>query len=299
MNIESPVKILVQRRAALGDVIMSTGVVRELRKRYGPAAQIDVATEFLEPYRNNPHVSNLIPMSALPTDIALHWDIFINLDDAYETNPINHYVDTYFHRAFGDWVGLDQTVELYPDSDDRDIVNRDLAQIGDKFIVVHMRNWHWGAKNIQPDVWFQIFERLFQVRADFRIVCAGGHTDLMVSDHPLFYDVRTRYNSQQLKLLCDQAACFVGIDSGPFQCAAASDTHIVALLTHLHPDRILPYRSGIQGFDCTAFQTSEDCAGCNDQQARPISQLVCHKQTFPCTGNFDVEAIAHDILENL
>ena len=112
MNIESPVKILVQRHAAIGDVIMSTGVVRELRKRYGPEAQIDVATEFLEPYRNNPHVSNLIPMSALPTDIARHWDIYINLDNAYEANPLNHYVDTYFHRAFGDWLGLDQDVEL-------------------------------------------------------------------------------------------------------------------------------------------------------------------------------------------
>jgi ADP-heptose:LPS heptosyltransferase len=299
MNIESPVKILVQRRAAIGDVIMSTGVVRELRKRYGPEAQIDVATEFLEPYRNNPHVSNLIPMSALPTDIARHWDIYINLDNAYETNPINHYVDTYFHRVFGDWLGLDQNVELYPDSDDRDIVDQDLAQIGDKFIVVHMRNWHWGAKNIQPDVWFQVFEQLFLARSDFKIVCAGGPTDLMIADHPLFYDVRTRYNSQQLKLLCDSAACFVGIDSGPFQCAAASNTHIIALLTHLHPDRILPYRSGIQGHECTVIQTSEDCRGCNDQQARPVSQLVCHKRTYPCVSNFDTEAIANAILEQL
>jgi len=206
MNIENPVKILVQRTAAMGDVIMSTGVVRELRRRYGDTAQITVATDFLEVYRNNPHINNLIPANVLSAEYVNHWDIYIDLDNAYETNPVNHYVDTYFYRAFGDFSELDQRVELHPDDNDRSVVQEDLDKIGDKFIVVHMRNWHWGAKNISTDVWFQVFEKLFLQRTDFKIVCVGGKTDLMIDAHPLFYDVRERYNSQQLKLLCDSAA---------------------------------------------------------------------------------------------
>ena len=54
LNIERPIQILVRRRAALGDVIMSTGVVRELKKRYN--CVIDIATEFPNVYDNNPYV---------------------------------------------------------------------------------------------------------------------------------------------------------------------------------------------------------------------------------------------------
>jgi ADP-heptose:LPS heptosyltransferase len=54
MNIERPIQILVRRQAALGDVIMSTGVVRELKNRY--ICDIDVATEFPNVYDNNPNV---------------------------------------------------------------------------------------------------------------------------------------------------------------------------------------------------------------------------------------------------
>ena len=50
MKLERPIQILVRRRAALGDVIMSTGVVRELKKKYNNNCEIDVATEVLEVY---------------------------------------------------------------------------------------------------------------------------------------------------------------------------------------------------------------------------------------------------------
>ena len=296
MNIEQPINILVQRRAAIGDVIMSTGVVRELKKKYGDTANIDVATDCFEIYRNNPHIRNIIPVSDM-NDVK-KYDLYINLDDAYETNPKNHYVDSYFYRAFGPNNQLDKTVELFPSDDDMQLVDRDLTDIGKKFIVVHMRNWHWGAKNISLDVWLDVFGQLFEQQVDFKIVCVGGNTDHYV-DHPLFVDARAKYNSQQLKYLCDHAKAFVGIDSGPFQCAAASKTHIVALLTHLHPDYIMPYRNGKLGYNSTAVPTEEDCRGCNDRQQRPIRQLVCQKQTYPCTANFDTATISNAILNTL
>lgn len=297
MKLEQPINILVRRRAAIGDTIMSTGVIRELTKRYNNC-NIDVATEFIEVYRNNPHIRNIYLANAMP-DVS-EYDVYINLDDAYELNPTQHYVDSMFYRAFGDhFRTLDQRVELFPSAEDVSQVNSDLEQIGDKFIVVHMRQWHWASKNISLDIWFDVFAQLFERQTDFKIVCVGGETDFAVDGHPLIVDARSRYNSQQIKYLCDHARAFVGIDSGPFQCAAASDTHIVALLTHLRPECILPYRKHEMGYNCTAIQTSEDCAGCNDDQVRPVRQLVCKKQTFPCANNFNSERIVQAILGQL
>jgi len=289
MNLEKPINILVRRRAAIGDVIMSTGVVRELKRIYGNNCNIDIATECIEVYRNNPNIRHICHTNAMP-DIG-SYDKYINLDDAYELNPTGNYLDNYFYRAFGQ-TDLNQRPELFPSDDDRAAVDADLKDIGDKFITVHMRNWHWGAKNISMDVWLEVYAKLFEQRADFKIVCVGGETDFYIEDHPLFVDLRAKYTSQQLTYLMDHAACFVGIDSGPFHCAAASGTHIVALLTHLHPERIVP-------LGASYVQTNEDCRGCNDDQARPVRQLVCKKGNYPCINNFDTEAITQAILRTL
>ena len=153
MKLENPFNILVRRRSAIGDVIMSTGVVRELKRRYGDNANIDVATDVFDVYRNNPNVRNIIPTDGADPS---KYELYINLDDAYEVNPTEHYVDNYFYRAFGDSATLNRSVELFPTESDKKEVDADLADIGNKFIVVHMRNWHWAAKNITMDVWLSL-----------------------------------------------------------------------------------------------------------------------------------------------
>jgi ADP-heptose:LPS heptosyltransferase len=293
LKIKKPVNILVKRRAAIGDVIMITGVVRELKKLYGDTANIYVSTDSPSVFRCNPHIAGVITY----TDPTAAFDVVYNLDDAYEYNTGSHFVDCYFHRVFGH-TDFDKRVELFPSEEDQSKVEKDLEDLGDKFIVMHMRNWHWGAKNIDMDVWFSVLEKLFTERTDFNIVCVGGETDHYV-DHPLIFDGRTHYNDQQLKYLLDHAACFVGIDSAPFHCAAASKTHIVALLTHLNPECIMPYRNGVLGDNCTVVQTQEDCRGCNERQQTPVRQIVCEKGNTPCTKNFDADAIAQAILKTL
>lgn len=298
MKLEKPLKILVRREAAVGDVIMSTAVVRELKLLYGENVVIDVITAFPDVYRNNPHVCNVWLVTS-PPDIN-EYQIYINLDDAYETNPTQHYVENYFYRAFGH-NQHNHSVELWPTEQDQAAVDADRAELTEKFIVVHMRHWHWGAKNISPDTWLEVFRRCFAVRTDFNIVCVGKETDLYV-DHPLIFDGRNGYNIQQLSYLMNHARCFVGIDSGPYWCAAASQTHIVALLTHLRPEVILPYRKIDDSYgkiNCTPIQTLEDCRGCNDKQFRPVRKLNCIKETFPCTNNWNIESIVDAILKNL
>jgi len=295
MNIERPQQILVRRRAALGDVIMSTGVVRELKRKYN--CEIDVATEFPNVYDNNPHVRAIYHTDATP-DIK-NYDLYINLDDAYEYNPVNHYVDSYFYRAFGTSAMDNKSVELFTTELDKDIVNSFCQDNElDRYIVIHIRQWYWELKNMAWATWFAVFERLFTERTDFKIVCVGSERDGSV-DHPLFVDARGRLSIQQQKLLMDRARCFVGIDSGPFHVAAASNTHIIALQTHLQPERILPYRKEVFGHNTTVIMSNVDCVGCNDNQQRPVRQVVCKHGDFRCKDSFSAERIANNILEIL
>jgi hypothetical protein len=298
MKLEQPIDILVQRRAAIGDVIMSTAVVRELKRKYGVNANIDVATDFAEVYRNNPHIRNIIPVDQIP-DVR-GWDIYINLDNAYEFNPTQHYQLNYMYKAFGkNYLNLNSAVELFSSPEDQTAVAEFQQQHElDQYIVVHMRNWYWTAKNISMEVWLDVYTKIFEQTADFKIVCVGGPTDNFV-EHPLFVDARAKFNNQQLKLLCNDARAFVGVDSGPYWCAAASTTHIIALLTHLRPEVIVPIRNWEDGKNTLAIQTLEDCRGCNDIQQRPVNKLVCKKVTTPCNNNFDTAAIAQAILDIL
>jgi ADP-heptose:LPS heptosyltransferase len=290
MNIEQPIKILVRRRAALGDVIMSTGVVRELKGRY--KCLIDIATEFPNVYDNNPNVRAIYHTNAMPDPAA--YDLYINLDDAYELNPLNHYLDSYFYRAFGTSAVDDKQPELFPTQSDVDVVNEFLQdnQI-DNYIVVHIRQWYWPLKNMSWDTWYAVFERLFTARTDFKIVCVGTTQDGFV-EHPLFVDARDQLNVQQQRLLMDRARCFVGIDSGPYHIATASQTHIISLHTHLLPERIAPQHKLY-----TAIKSDVDCVGCNDHQARPVSQVVCKHGDFRCKDKFNADRIANNILEIL
>ena len=287
MNIEKPVQILVRRRAALGDVIMSTGVVRELKYRY--VCDIDVATEFPNIFDNSPHVRAVYHTLAMPD--TTNYDLYINLDDAYEVNPLNHYLDSYFYRAFGTSAVINKNPEIFVNDFDIDVMNSFFQDNElDKYIVIHIRQWFWELKNMSWNTWYEIFEQIFTVRTDFKIVCVGTAQDGFV-EHPLFVDARDRLNVQQQKLLMDGADCFVGIDSGPYHIAAASKVPMISLHTHLLPERIIPKNKL-----SVSILSKVDCVGCNDSQQRPIRQVICKYGDFRCKDNFDSKKIANNIL---
>jgi ADP-heptose:LPS heptosyltransferase len=294
VKIETPVTILVKRRAALGDVVMSTGVVRELHRRYEGNCAITVETEFPLVYKNNPYIAELRNWGEVN---SADYEIVINLDDSYELNPDNHFVDSMFYRAFGS-NNLNRAVDLHPDDNDRDIVDADLNQIAGPFFAVHMRQWHWPLKNIDVDVWADIFARVFEQRTDVKIVTVGGPTDYSL-EHPLIFNANAKYTPQQLKYLLDHARCFVGIDSGPFQIAGASQTHVIGLLTHNPPKNIMPIRKLDPTWNWTAIQADIDCVGCNTKQQRPVRQVVCQHGDYRCNRLWDTKRIADTILKQL
>lgn len=295
MKIEKPIEILIRRRAALGDVVYTTGVIRELKRKYGDNANITVWTEFPDVFRNNPHIKQVVNTDQeLPIPA---FNLYFNLDNCYEYNPCNHYVDSYFYQVFGNHHYL-RDAELFPSDEDRVSVDKDLEFIGPKFIAVHMRQWHWELKNIKQEVWLDVFAKLFEQTIDYKIVFVGGSTDGAI-EHPLMINTCGRYNPQELKYLLDHAACFVGIDSGPYAIATASSTPIVALLSHMQPSTIIPIRANSKGFNSLVVQADLECVGCYERQQRPVSQIVCERGDYACNKTWDTDNIVKAITNYL
>jgi len=292
LKIEKKIDILVRRSAALGDVIYTTGVIRELYKQYQGDARITVQTDFPDVFTNNPYVHHVVSCSTGLT--VSEFDIYYNLDNCYEYNPANHYLDSYFYRVFGDHK-LVRDTELHPSDADRAEVDKDLDFIGDKFIAVHMRQWHWELKNIKQEVWFNLFERIFSERVDYKIVFVGGSADGHI-DHPLMINTCGRYNPQELKHLLEHAACFVGIDSGPYAIATTTKTPIVAMLSHMPPSTIIPIRDNREGNNTQVIQADVSCVGCYERQQRPVSQIVCERGDYACNSLWNTDRVSQAIL---
>ena len=301
MKLEKTISILVRRRAAIGDVVIATGVVRELKLRYGDNCVIDVATEHPTVFENNPHIRTVYHTDQ---SIAVDkYDIYYNLDDTYEYNPDGHFADNYFYRVFGT-TEINRSMELYINDDQATAVDDLINTIGSPFVVVHMRCWHWALKNIAVEVWLEVFDRLFTLNPDVKVVCTGGDTDFYPEGHPRILDARGLSPGSTCYLM-DHAKCFVGIDSAPFHIAGASETHIVALLSHMYPEKVLPYRNtfntvwGKLGHKCTVVQASVDCVGCHSRQQRPVRQIVCERGDYACNKLWNIDAIVSAILEQL
>jgi ADP-heptose:LPS heptosyltransferase len=151
LQIDRPVRVLVDRRKAVGDVLMITPVLRELRRRYGDSAYIQVVTEEDFVLINEPYINSVIKPAELHT---VTWDVCVNLNDAYEYNVSSHYVDAYLYRAFGhDINNIDKSLSLTTTPDEQEAVDDALTTLGTNYIVVHMRRWAWENKNVDPAVW--------------------------------------------------------------------------------------------------------------------------------------------------
>ncbi len=291
LQIDKPTRILVDRRKAVGDVIMITPLLRELRSRWGSDAFIQVVTEETIVLENNPHVNRVVHPNQMSDQDA--WDYYINLNDAYEQNVKSHYVDAYLYRAFGNNIAnIDRTLELTTTPDEQETVNEAIKDINGRYVVFHMRRWAWENKNVDPVTWTMLFSWMEAAYPDVKLISVGAQYDMrMPADQGNRYiDLVEQLSLGELRHLIANAEAFVGGDSGPYHIASTTDTPIVALLSHLAPDQILPWRGGEFGKDVHVVQSKVPCVGCYARQKPPVRALVCEQpadQQWSCNKNFD------------
>ena len=284
-------RILVDRRRALGDLVMITPVLRELRRRH-PDAFLQVVTEEPDVLHNNPHVSQVVK----PDDMqkADPWDLYINLNDAYEEQVTSHYVDSYLCRAFGqEGLAVDHSPEIFPTDEEKSNVDQVIEEINSDYIVVHMRRWAWENKNIDLEIWSSVFTRLHEKYPTVKVVAVGAKYDFRVPPQPDRYiDLVEQLSIGEIQYLISKARAFVGPDSGPFHIAGTTSTPMVALISHLLPEQILPTRSGEFGKDITVVTSDVECLGCYARQTPPVRELVCENAVkWACSKSFDNQKI--------
>jgi ADP-heptose:LPS heptosyltransferase len=92
----------------------------------------------------------------------------------------------------------------------------------------------------------------------------------------------------EIQYLISQARGFIGPDSGPFHIAGTTKTPIVALISHLLPEQILPWRDGEFGKDITVVLSDVPCVGCYARQKPPVNNLTCENdQQWACNRAYD------------
>jgi len=290
LTVDKPTRILVDRRKALGDLIMITPVLHELRRRY-PDGYIQLVTEEADVFDGNPSVDAVVK----PTDMSKQdpWDLYINLNDAYELNPKSHFVDSYLHRAFGkDIADIDRTLRLYESDEERETTRDIIEQLSAPYVVVHMRKWAWENKNIDLQVWAGIISILEHLWPDLKFVSVGAQHDYKLAGRDNWICLNDDLSLGQIKCLIEGAKAFMGSDSGPFHIAGTTNTPIVAMLSHVMPQHILPWRNGKFGDRVWVSQSTVECVGCYSRQQTPVRQLTCeNKEQWACNKNFSGDDI--------
>lgn len=297
------VRILIDRRMALGDVIMITPVIRELRSRH-PRAWIQVVTNKPEALANNPHIDLVVSPDQMQKSDP--WDLYINLNDAYENNVTCHYVDSMLYRAFGDSAqSIDRSLEVYASDEEKEAVNDAIAEFsqGQDYIVIHMRRWAWENKNIDLEIWTAFLTRVGDKYPDLKVVSIGADHDYSLSPmNQQWVNLNNQLTVGEIQQLISKSRAFIGTDSGPYHIACATDAPVVLLSSHLAPEQILPWRDGVFGKNCSVVKSHVPCLGCYARQAPPVRNLTCENQVqWACAKKFDNLEIFNalvDIMEN-
>jgi ADP-heptose:LPS heptosyltransferase len=282
-------RILIDRRMALGDVIMITPVIREFRRRY-PDSWIQVVTNKPEALANNPDVDLVVAPDQMQKSDP--WDVYVNLNDAYENNVTSHYVDSMLHRAFGSAAEhIDKSLVVNCTSDEQESVDDAITEFanGNDYIVIHMRRWAWENKNVDIEIWTTFLTRLEEHYPNLKVVSVGADHDYSLSPaNPLWVNLNKQLSIGEIKHLISKSRAFVGTDSGPYHIACSTDTPIVLLSSHLAPEQILPWRDGEFGKNCWVVKSQVECLGCYARQPAPVRNLTCENEVqWACAKRFD------------
>lgn len=252
-------RIVVRRGGARGDVILTTPIVRALRKLH-PKSTIIVSTACTDVYQGNPDI-NEISLQGVPLRPS---DLTYDLDMAYERRPQVHAI-----QAYADVVGIqvdDWRPRVYANDSSRIVAEQRLPDIvRNKYALIHagfVSGWvgrQWPHVRFQP-----VIDDL--KKRGYKTVNVGAYDSPQMATDLDFRNVAF----QHLVALMERAALFVGLDSMPFHVAQACATPSVAIFGCVDPDlRIIP------GLPVQPVVTEKvGCLGCHHWRPGPARTVT-------------------------
>lgn len=275
-------RIVVKRGGAQGDVILVTPILRALKVFY-PMSSIIVKTACRDVLVGNPDVSEAGAAPAIKDT-----DYVIDLDMAYERQPLRHIVQVYAEIAKVQLVtNEDWKPKLYPTVTARTVAANRMPATS-KYAVIHPgtiagwvgRQWPWKR-------WIKVIQM---------IETYGYKTVLVGNDHtqkiPTSLDFRN-VPFVHFVAIMERASLFVGLDSMPFHVAQACGTPSVVLFGSVDPTlRILP---GAPVLAVTADEVG--CLGCHHWQPAPRTcTSVCLRGKEICMENLSEDKVSQAII---
>jgi len=283
-------RILVIRQLALGDVLLTTPIIRKLFNDYAGQCTIDVITKRPEVFVGNHWVHEVFTPETFSKNYG-EYDKVINLDLAYEKQPGLHIVDAYSLYAHGHALPEDEKrLELNNSIHQKLFTMTHVAQeIGGRYVVIHMRHDTWPSRNLSQETWKQVVDTLL-AETDYKIVQVGSTHEISFDHNPRLLNYLGKHTIHELKEVIEQAELYVGIDSGTLHIAATTDTPIVSFFTSAHHDLRKPLGRGKNAI-FKAITPDLACYGCQRRYAPPITGVICDQgdpYNPPCISKIDI-----------
>jgi len=262
--------VLVGLHQHLGDVVMASAVVRELRRRH-PDAALCFATQrrFRSLVAYNPRIDHVIDCDCVGSlvDLARHpafdrryllvlhgnhcelcggsyqdpYAPFVasGIDASGWFLHGRHLVDLMFERL--GWNGADATPELHVpaqiSADMRRLRRRLVLSPAVPVVAMHMTTPHWPAKQWPRAKFSALIERVTR-DLDAQVIVVGGERVAALPREAI--DLTRRTTLLETAALLAEVDLFVGVDSGPSHLAAAVGTPSVLLFGPTDPAACRP-----------------------------------------------------------
>jgi ADP-heptose:LPS heptosyltransferase len=253
---EKPIKILINRAAAYGDVLLIEPVIRALKRKY-PNCEISIQT----------YCTDILKYCKLIKDVkemfTETFDIHINLDNYSELNPKQNIIDAYATAA-GVTLIDSERIPIYDES-------IKWTPVGKRIVVCTDRNW--PTKNWKPERWKNVLTKLQQ--DGYEIIEVGMTSYLGVGQNY----ISTLYVHGTAELMAT-AELFICEDSLLFRIAQSIGIPTLVIIGCTSPKYIVHDWSKVKVL--WTDKSKLDCAGCRHWRPVPLYSVDCLKRTVHC-----------------
>jgi len=266
-------RILVRRQASIGDVLLTTPILRILKKK-ARNVEITVHTLFPEIFRGNPNVSHASKDLPFPDS---NYDEKYDLDLAYERFPFMPIVAAYA-KACG--IPVDNSIPDLYSIPEEEAWAENYTPKG-RVLALHPGPTAWEGRN-WPLERFAAVARYFQAKGWKAVVV--GHPGPSL---PCDFDFRGKTTLHSLASVLRRCSLFVGIDSYPMHVAVSVNIPIVATFGCILPDLRLPGT----GYFLSAQVQGLSCLGCHHHQPPPVTSSKCRFGNPRCMTELSVDHV--------
>ena len=266
-------RILLVRRGALGDVLMCTPIVRELRKKF-PGSCIGLATDCPQVLEGNPHV-DVVLKEFDPRE----WSKVYRLD--YEKDPLRNAVEVMAEQAGAKCEN--KRPELVIDRGDRRDSRR--LMVNRKWVAFHTGR-SWPNREWPMDRWIELAERL--LRLGFSILELGDRKTALTG---IGLDLRG-LGVRRVGAIMEGCELFVGIDSLCAHIAKAVNVPAVVIYGCVDPST---RKNG--GIEYPVWLANLKCRGCRNK-TRSL-YVECPKKRISCVEDITIDMVYRTVLTAL